>query len=152
MEAWQTSREKAVSEIPADHRSALRTNDPSPTETLFNQWVQALENKEPIDKKKLNLLIKRFEVTKKVYSDYDENFRPVDKKGFDIYRLYLLFGFVLVSAFNDEPKLQYLNALLKVNDISTGLTNHFNDDERSLLNINVRSEAAFIKTLRAQLI
>jgi hypothetical protein len=87
-----------------------------------------------------------------IYHQYDENFRPLDKKKFDTYRLYILFGYVLVLAFKRNNKLQYLNALLKVNDISTGLIKHFNKEEKALLNINIKSEVEFVEILRAQLI
>ncbi|MEZ5021707.1 MAG: hypothetical protein R2728_00335 [Chitinophagales bacterium] len=44
-----------------------------------------------------------------------------------------------------------MNALLKVNDISTGLLNHLNEGEKALIAINLKSEVEFVETLRREL-
>ena len=66
-------------------------------------------------------MIKRFEVTKKIYESYDDNFRPHDKAKYQNPNLYVLFAEILILAYRKYSKLQYLNALLKVNDINVGL-------------------------------
>ncbi|MEZ5021706.1 MAG: hypothetical protein R2728_00330 [Chitinophagales bacterium] len=41
LEAWKNARNKAVTKSNTDYHLALKNNKPSPTETLFNCWIQA---------------------------------------------------------------------------------------------------------------
>jgi len=61
-------------------------------------------------------IIQKFEVTKKIYSDYSiQNTKGIGN--FKILKLYILFGICLILFFNQTKKLTYLNSLLKVSDI-----------------------------------
>tara|TARA_Y100000389_G_scaffold181221_1_gene196639 strand:- start:156 stop:674 length:519 start_codon:yes stop_codon:yes gene_type:complete len=66
--------------------------------------------------KKFDTLLKRFEVTKKIYDEYSDlyikkskNFSKVDN--------YLIFGLILCKYYSIKKKKNYLNALLKLNDL-----------------------------------
>jgi len=62
-------------------------------------------------------LLKRFAVTKKIWSDYGQQFRPTQLASFDTLRNYVEFGFVVLEWFEATKDLRYMNALLQVNDI-----------------------------------
>ena len=64
----------------------------------------------------LNRLIQRFEVSKRLYTSYQSNLT----KGSGDYKTlnnYFQFGFLLSFAYMETSNLQYLNSLLKVNDL-----------------------------------
>lgn len=62
-------------------------------------------------------LLKRFAVTKKIWSEYGPQVRPTQTATFDILKHYVEFGFVVLEWFEATKDLRYVNALLQVNDI-----------------------------------
>ena len=71
--------------------------------------------------KTLNLLIKRFEVSKKLFKSYDIIEVKKNNREYDDILSYPLFSLVLQKFFletnNDKQKMIYLNSILKLNDI-----------------------------------
>ena len=64
----------------------------------------------------INILFKKFEVSKKIHFSYDSNsFRPVQKK--DNILDYILFGITLIKLYEETKFLGYVNSLLKICDI-----------------------------------
>lgn len=99
---------QVISTIQSQDKNAL-------SEGVFIKWSNELYNH--ILDEEIFTLLKRFEVTKKIYSDYNTDYRPIDKADFRRPHLYIMFGLVLVSAYRETSKLQFLNSLLKVDDI-----------------------------------
>lgn len=95
----------------------------------------------------INLLLKRFEVVKKIYDEYDGNFRPLNKTKFNNFNCYLTFGHLLVTCFEQTKKLQYLNSLLKLNDILCSLKQRLSNEEKEVLTFLVRKEERFVNDL-----
>lgn len=119
------------------------------TEEMFNNWIDSLlrgQNPE----NEIYLLLRRFEVTKKIYGSYDINFRPIDKSDFQQYYLYLKFGQVLVLLYKNTRRIQILNTLLKLNDINCSLYNKMNDDQRTIMAWLISMEMQFIDKLISQ--
>lgn len=133
------------SDIFLDEKSQIRT------ELLFNKWIKRLNEKQGIGKDEFDLLLKRFEVTKKIFEHYDSNLRPIDKTKFYNYRLYVLFSHILCLLYAKDKKIQYLNALLKVNDIC--ISNVVNMDllGKSTLYQSIYNEMKYIKELRTEI-
>lgn len=65
---------------------------------------------------RINLLIKSFEVRKRIYDRYDNSFVPVNGANFLDVLPYALFGFLLGLICMETMNLKYLNTYLKVND------------------------------------
>ena len=68
----------------------------------------------------LDLLIQRFEVTKKIFPKYKVNFR----KGYgnsNIVSLYLMLAISLILFFCSTKKIKYMNTLLKLSDLICSL-------------------------------
>lgn len=64
----------------------------------------------------INILFKKFEVSKKIHYSYDsKSFRPIEKK--DNILNYILFGIVLIKLYKETSFLGYINSLLKISDI-----------------------------------
>ena len=86
----------------------------------------------------LDLLVQRFEVTKKIYESYPVNFRKGEGRC-DIVRLYWLFALSLALFYCDTKNIKYLSSLLKVTDLLCSL------GERSLnKNIPIQSLSLII--------
>ena len=77
-------------------------------------------------KKIIDLLIKRFEVSKKLYLTYDLKKITKTSIKFDELLNYSLFSLVLLKLYpnlSDHEKMIYLNSILKVNDIIVSILN-----------------------------
>lgn len=64
----------------------------------------------------INSYTKSFEVRKRIYTNYDDNFKPSPDAGFEDYDSYLLFAECLVLMYRQTGCLMYFNCLLKVDD------------------------------------
>jgi len=126
----------------------LNINSTVTSELMFNKWINDLQKNFQFDRKELNLLLKRFEVTKKVFENYDQNYRPVDKLKFLNLRLYVLFSFILSLTYKKYGNLQYLNSLLKVNDINISNINKLDEETKNILYLSIKYEITFVKELR----
>ncbi|MDR2417244.1 MAG: hypothetical protein LBD15_03730 [Holosporales bacterium] len=65
------------------------------------------------------LFLKRFEVSKKIWTYTDENFRPLENAVNDNINLYILFSYCCYLAYIKTRHLSFLNSLIKSNDIIT---------------------------------
>jgi methionyl-tRNA formyltransferase len=75
----------------------------------------------PDDYHRLDLILKTFEVRKRLYHCYDLKFKPYDESDYEDRGLYLLFACCLIHAYRKTTDLKYLNTLLKVNDLLISL-------------------------------
>ena len=78
-------------------------------------------------KKTIEILIKRFEVSKKLFATYDLKNITKQSSKFDELLIYPLFSLVLQKYYcnsNNHQKLLFLNAILKVNDIISSVASN----------------------------
>lgn len=148
MSAYLKTRIDLIGSQKIDLSALLLFESSIKTELVFNEWIKILRTNNDINITDLNLLLKRFEVTKKLYETYDSNFRPIDKHKFSNYRLYVLFSYVLCLKYEKKNKLQYLNALLKVNDINISNLRNLDFKTNELLKLCIKNEISYIKKLR----
>lgn len=148
--AWEESRNQLnlLNHFSSD---ILNPESNSSTEKLFISWIEKFELDRFNNFDELNLLLKRFEVTKRIYSRYDKNFRRIDKNDFEELKLYILFAYILTLAYAKSKKLPYLNSLLKVNDINISNVSNFSSDIIELLGYCVQKEKGYIIGLRQKL-
>lgn len=64
----------------------------------------------------VNSYTKSFEVRKRIYTNYDDNFKPSDDAGFEDYDNYLIFAECVLLMYRKTGCLKYFNCLLKVDD------------------------------------
>jgi hypothetical protein len=117
LDAWKSDRSKAI----AGMESALVIPAPEPVaENDFSGYgvleriLKQIESSE--ESRMLLLLIKRFEVTKRIYLRYKPDLRPVDSSEFRDLSLYLRWAEILGLAYEKFGHLFYLNAFIKVLD------------------------------------
>jgi hypothetical protein len=91
--------------------------------SLFNSQLN--DGDENLIKFWLDLLVQRFEVTKKIYESYPVNFRKGEGRSY-IIRLYWLFALSLTLFYCSTKNIKYLSTLIKVTDVLCSL------DEKSL--------------------
>lgn len=151
MTAYLDSRKKVMPPVLSEDALSINVDTSIQTELLFNDWIQNCIDGKSINKEDLNLLIKRFEVTKKLFDDYDVNFRPIDKTKFNSFRLYVLFAYILSLSYSRNNHLQYLNALLKINDINISNIDSIDLESKQILFRCIKSEMTFVSELRNKL-
>ena len=90
--------------------------------------------------------MKRFEVTKKIYNNYSTRFV---KKSNNYSRLenYLEFGLILIKYYSIKKKKNYLNALLKLNDLLLSKSFFSESIRFSELEFLIISELKFIEKI-----
>lgn len=84
---------------------------------LLDDWIYSISASDQYRIDLILLLIKRFEVTKKVYTTYSELMRPKDKTEVGSMTHFGKWGIVLALVFDYTGRLPALNGLIKVNDI-----------------------------------
>jgi hypothetical protein len=122
--AFVASRERLAAGAPSCDAGAAdqAVADPvTPAQALFSRISVALTGVVTPEerhwaRRALDALIKRFEVTKRVYDAYDEAFKPPASASFREYAAYVAFAEMLDAAYRSNGRLSLLNALLKVMD------------------------------------
>lgn len=152
LEAWEHSRNSCLGILPKVDSFRIQRltrqnhHNLSESESLLDNWISDMRNN-TFNYVRFDLLLKRFEVTKRLFNKYDKNFRPIDKQDFFNKTLYIMFGYLLVLAFEKTNKLQYLNSLLKLNDILCSLINSLPDNTRDGLAWLIINEKKIVKEL-----
>ncbi|MDR1365942.1 MAG: hypothetical protein LBJ03_02510 [Holosporales bacterium] len=94
------------------------------------------------------LMLKRFEVTKRIYDLVDENFRPLEGAVCDNLNLYAAFSYCCCLAYEKTRHLSFLNALLKCNDIISSQGN-LNGADVLMLEKIVNKELKYVRDFRS---
>ena len=84
------------------------------TENIFYNICLDINNEAKIFE--INKYIKKFEVTKKIFSTYDMNLKPITED-YTIVRNYLLLSLICLLKYKKSKKIQFLSTILKLNDI-----------------------------------
>jgi hypothetical protein len=102
--------------------SSFNMNNEIYTQSLLESLINNQLNKsdENLIKFWLDLLVQRFEVTKKIYKSYSVNFRKGNDRS-DMVQLYWMFALSLILYFCATKKIKYMSTLLKVSDLLCSL-------------------------------
>jgi hypothetical protein len=128
IEYWKSSRlenlkdfkKESLRNILIQNISAVEIQGYTVSKKIFSNWYDAIELNNFEISEDINLLVKRFEVTKKIYNEYNNLMRPKNKENYLNIENYSLFGIILGLLFSKTKKYQYLNAHVKLNDILLG--------------------------------
>lgn len=116
-------------------------------EEILDFWIVQLLKHPEWQNDKIQLLIKRFEVTKKIYSDYNEHMRPSDKTSYHEVLNYAKFAIVLSKLYKNSNSFPALNALIKVNDIILGNEDFCKHQHNYFLQYAIKEEFQIINEL-----
>jgi len=89
---------------------------------------QLTEDNNSLIKFWLDLIVQRFEVTKKIYESYPHNFRNGEGRS-NIIQLYWMFALSLILFYFKTKNIKYLSTLLKVSDLLCSLDEKLLSDE-----------------------
>ena len=131
---------------------------PTPADISGNTWehdakklLEHLMATVTKDQSLLDKLLQRFEVTKRIYTTYNSNLRPMKPEEYHDLELYLRWAEVLETAYSHTEKLPYLNALLKVLDTLISQDEKLTTATLSRLAWLLEREKKHVKTLAASL-
>jgi len=93
----------------------------------------------------IDIFVKKFELTKKLFEKYNEKFIPISKNCFNLIN-YILLSFICLLCYKQEKNLKYLNTSLKLNDT---LTNQISKNHKYLIPLEylIKIELNFIDEL-----
>jgi hypothetical protein len=124
--------EEYLPEEPASDCREYRTKD------MISLIISQLLEKQAGDPgKRMDMLIKKYEIFRRIQSVYDQNFTKLGDNANDM-DLYALFSVALLLAYKKKGSLKSLNTALKVNDMLA--TRHFLSESLQTL---ILSRAAF---------
>ena len=131
IKSWEKKRKKCLDIILGGKSISYMIIDDSKTNLEFQNWLSSSSTLFS-EKHKVHLLIKRFEVTKRINEIYDDEYRRLSKDvKYNNLNLYINFGFVIIKLYKEYKHLQYVNSLLKLVDIICSRLFEFNSDEAS---------------------
>lgn len=145
----QISIENIIEKIMCNSNSCEQIDDENIIELkgLINNQLKKLPQ-ENLSFLQIDLIVKTFEVRKRLYHLYSPVFKPLDEDGYKDNELYLLFAVMMCVAYEASMNLKYLNSLLKVNDILISiLTSNKNDLENEYVAFVLMKELYYIKKL-----
>ena len=155
LEAWLSNRNKIRKELGAPAGPPITSGKYPFQMSPFCQTDELLENLmagviriDSIDhlelQQKLEILIKRFEVSKRLFDAYDEKFQPLDKKNYHELGRYLRFAELVEHAYSVNLCLPYLNVFLKILDTLIASRDKLDDMQKSRLSWLIERERIHI--------
>ena len=129
-----------------------RAESPIDTNTLTATLWKKFESGENTDLEKgdLNLLLQKFEVSKRLFGQYDSEWCKIEASGFVEIDTYIYFGQSLCRAYGQGMGLNYLNGLLKLNDTLISVCVDMNSKQVSALGWLVAREVEFVSGIYYQ--
>jgi hypothetical protein len=158
LEAWRRQRTDALREMSDDRSPATIADAPdSPAaretdillESIYRELTTesgALEHLSSLDR-----LVQRFEVSKRLHGEYNEEWRPVDATDYRSLERYVRFAEILDMAYQRIGALPYLNALLKIVDTLTALRSTLSTQQQPTLQRVITHERDHVERLTARL-
>lgn len=99
----------------------------------------------------LDRYVKAFEVRKRIYTEYDENWKPVQNSRYDYIENYILLAKCVALAYEKSECTKYLNVLLKLDDTLISLTDTLTNHQKIEVKDICAKEMEFVKKLGAKM-
>jgi hypothetical protein len=151
--SWQCHRDNQLASLPKAQALIQINGEPlSPNNTLrsLHAICERLRNPQLLvdsdSVKWLQRILKKFEVTKRVYSAYnqDEPYLPMAGSSYTCLEVYIKLAECFILAFNKGGELQYLNAFIKIQDSIISQTDRLSHTSKTNLAWLIQQE---VKTL-----
>lgn len=147
--AWRENRAAALDELgapAAEPPPPAASDEPGSGEALLESLHAQLRDG-AVDRRRLDLLLQRFEVGKRLYLQYNDELRPLDRDAFRDLDLYLRFAELLDLLYERQGDLSRLNALMKALDILVSLRADLNGARRGRLARLLEREGRWVAAL-----
>lgn len=146
---WEERRRKCIATDIEDGIHPDSEAHPSQTKIYLDNYIDKISEGGilEIESEEFDLLVKNFEVKKKIYQRYGPGFNSKNREDFRDLGLYLLFCDALSLTYEKFNELNILNALLKCIDILCAYIDLLSAPQRDLLNNIIRIEAKFVRSL-----
>jgi methionyl-tRNA formyltransferase len=158
LDAWRRQRTDALREMSDNHSTVASAQTPDSqavraTDILLESIYRQLTAKGgPVGQiPLLDRLVQRFEVSKRLHGEYNEQWRPVDTADYRSLERYVRFAEILDMAYQRLGALPYLNALLKIVDTLTALRSRLNAQQQPRLRRVIAHEQDHVERLSARL-
>ena len=99
----------------------------------------------------VDMILKKFEVSKRIYDFYLPKFKKSDESDFRTFHNYLHFARILSVSYGITKKLNYLNGMLKVIDSLISVFNELSEKEKKNLAWLAEKELNHIRELTINL-
>jgi len=121
----------------------------NPTKVNLGQLFGKLEDGEYSGEilAEINRYVKSFEVRKRIYTEYDDSWKPVAGAGFEDYDNYLLLAECLIRVYGQEACLKHFSCLLKVDDTLVSVRDKMDASQRERLKEIIRQELYYFDRL-----
>lgn len=119
LEAWAAHRRSLLAEasLPADVPQGTLTGEPGDAEVLgwLDAWRAGRKPRGAL-RARLEARLRHFEVSKRLFPEYDVDGRPMERSDYRKAQRYVNFALMLEAGYVVEGDLRLLNALLKCMD------------------------------------
>ena len=124
LESFFVERNRLISSLPEhDNKesdgveSIHDNNDSYDTLQYFKHFLHNYKDAKIIKDDGIALLLKKFEISKKIYSKISHNLNALKNSDYKNINLYIYFSACCCKAYEKTKHLSFLNALIKCNDI-----------------------------------
>lgn len=97
-----------------------------------------------------NAYTKSFEVRKRIYTEYDNNWKPLSNAGFTDIKNYLLFADCLLLAYRNLKCMKYFNCLLKVVDTLLSIQDQLDCQSKRHFSYIIRQELDIVYEIASE--
>ncbi len=98
----------------------------------------------------VNAYTKSFEVRKRIYKEYDNDWKPIGSKEFEEYEAYLTFAECLALSYEMTKCLKYFSCMLKVDDTLLSVQDKLDVRTKGVLRQIIKKELDFFNELAEQ--
>jgi hypothetical protein len=156
LDAWKGARNAVLERLPVPTAAAppIDTAAASPSAETRDTRVLlecALAETDRGGHALLEMFVKKFETTKRVYEAYDADFRPVNRSAFLRLDLYVRAAELFEVAFCATEDVRYLNVLLKCLDTLSAVVGGLAQEEQARLARLIVQEREHVEALMRRL-
>ena len=162
LETWQQNRLLARKQLGHSKDYELLINqtllsnesEQSRTDCALMSLIQDVRASTTLDeelRKKTYLWLKRFELRKCLFTNYDRKESSGPRRKLESSLSYLRLGYLFTLTYAAEKDLRFLNGLLKLSDLLISRIDQFDDSIGKILSYLISEERRFIKNLSSEL-
>ncbi len=165
LDKWKTDRSKFRNDTPSEYipssnldinseeiSKAMETGEVQTSGMLLRLYDELSSEFPPETTFDLvRKLVKRFEVFKRIHSDYKQGLRAVEKKKYHDSQNYVYAAFVFEKAYCTTRKLYYLNAFIKMVDTLSSIAPKLNEQQCRNVSWLIGQEARHIQDLTVKI-